>query len=136
RLFSSNLLRRNLVRVEHQALDAAAVLDVRFEDLVDVGFGPTGVPDAFRIDDDGRPELAAVEAAGVVDADIADAELLRLLLHIGPQLFRALLAAATPRMAGRARVGAAENVLVVKQRRILNAPLTAVSHASALLAVR
>jgi hypothetical protein len=47
------------------------LLQVRIDDLVDVGVVDVGVPDALRIDDRDRPAGAAVEAARLVDPDPA-----------------------------------------------------------------
>src|SRR4051794_2778633 len=45
--------------LEHQALDALAFEQMPLQDLFGVFDGVVGVPDAFRIDHHGRPELAA-----------------------------------------------------------------------------
>jgi hypothetical protein len=63
---------------------------VRVDDLVDVLPIDLRVRDCVRIDDDARTLVAAVQAAGLVDADLAltaEAKLfdasLRVLLHLG-----------------------------------------------------
>src|SRR5262249_60789913 len=69
----------------------------------------------FRIDQHAGPELAAIEAAGIVDAHLLQPELARPGLHIVAQRLAALVRAAAARMAGGTAVGAAEDVgLVVK----------------------
>src|SRR5260370_726436 len=83
----------------------APAVQVRREDLVDVGHGAVVVPDALRKDHHGRHKLAAGEAAGGIDARVGEAELLRARLHVIAQLLAALLAAATLGMPGRPRVG-------------------------------
>ena len=54
-----------------QALDHPAVAQVRLDDLVDVALVDEGVPDRFRIDHGDRAAGAAIQAAGLVDADLA-----------------------------------------------------------------
>src|SRR5436190_197538 len=56
-----------------QALDALAAHHVALQDLVHIGAVAGCVPGALGVDDDARPELAAVEAAGDVDAHIPEA---------------------------------------------------------------
>src|SRR5437762_7364572 len=72
-----------------QALDDAAVLQVFLDDLVDVSAVDIRVPDRVRINDDARTLLAAVEAAGLVDAELArpgEAEFLHAALSVIAQL--------------------------------------------------
>src|ERR1019366_3171164 len=67
------------VRRQEQALDDLAALEVRIDDLVDVGRIDVRVPDAFGIDDGHRAAGAAIEATRLVDAHPArPAELLGL----------------------------------------------------------
>src|SRR5690242_21272887 len=91
---------------------------MRLEDLVEIGGGAVAVPHALGIDHHGGAELAAIEAAGGVDAHIVEAELLRPCLHVVAQLLAALLAARAARMARRPRVGATEDMAAIEQRRI------------------
>ncbi len=96
------------------ALDHAAVLEVLLDDLVDVGAIDVGVPDRVRIDHDAGAFLATVQAAGLVDADLAFAgepELLHPALGVVADLGCALVVAADP--AAVALVAAEENVLCV-----------------------
>src|SRR5262249_1978465 len=58
-------------------------------------------------------ELAAVEAAGVVDAHLLQAERAGAVLHVVAQRLAALVGAAAARMAVGPFVGAAENLGVV-----------------------
>src|SRR5262245_54518941 len=51
-----------------QALDGAAVQQMRLHNLIDVGQRDEAVPDRLGIDDDGYAVLALVEATGGVDA--------------------------------------------------------------------
>src|SRR5690606_36552003 len=70
---------------EPQAFDRFAADQVGFDDLVDVLAVEDPVPDAFRIDHGHRAEFAAVEAARLVDAQLAgpeQAEFLAALLGI------------------------------------------------------
>src|SRR5216684_2023392 len=83
---------------------------MRLQHLVDVFLGRAGIPDAFGIDEDAGPQLAAVEAAGAVDAHVLEAEVLGAAFHVVAQRLAALLRAAAARMAGRAPVGAAEDM--------------------------
>ncbi len=48
-----------------------AVDQVRLDDLINVRFVDVGVPGTFRINDAHRPFFAAVQTAGLVDADLA-----------------------------------------------------------------
>src|SRR5690349_12663058 len=59
---------------------------MNFEDLVDIGLRLEAVPDALRIDHHIGAELAAVETARGVEADVLDAELAGLLAGIAAQL--------------------------------------------------
>ena len=61
---------------------------MRVDDLVDVVEVDVGVPDRFRINDDAPALVAAIQAAGLVDAHFAGAAqaerldaFLRVLLH-------------------------------------------------------
>lgn len=47
---------------QHQALDGFAADDVRFDDLIDIGFGDAPVPDRVGIDDQVRAMFALIEA--------------------------------------------------------------------------
>src|SRR3954471_2597835 len=79
-----------------QPLDDAPVLHVLLDDLVDVGLVHVGVPDRVGIDHDAGAFLAAVEAAGLVDAHLALArkpELLHALLGIVAHVRGALVVA-------------------------------------------
>src|SRR3954470_20114267 len=80
-----------------EPLDDTAVLQVFFDDLVDVRLVDIGVPDRVGIDDDAGTFLAAVEAARLIDADLAfarEAELLDALLRVVADLGGALVVAA------------------------------------------
>ena len=94
-----------------------------FEDFVDIGGIFVPVPNALGIDHHVGPELAAVEAAGGVAADVLDAELPRLLARIAAQfLDPAGLCrpggARAARMALGPGVGADEEMVLVKQGRV------------------
>src|SRR5687767_15106494 len=89
------------------------------EDLVHVLGRAHAVPHALGIDDHAGPELAAVEAARGVDADILQAQLLGARLHVVAQALGALALAAAARMALRPLVGAAEHMRPVEERRVL-----------------
>src|SRR3546814_15576175 len=78
-----------------------------FRSLLD---GAIVIPDARRIDDHRRAQLAAVETAGLVDADALQAEFLDARLQIIAQADAALVLAAAALMAGRPLVHAAENM--------------------------
>src|SRR6185369_1006796 len=59
------------VRRQQEPLDDATVLEVRVDDLVDVGLVDVGVPGALGVDDRHRPAGAAIQASGLVDANLA-----------------------------------------------------------------
>src|SRR3546814_1904039 len=73
---------------------------------------------SLRIDDHRRAQLAAVETAGLVDADSLQAEFLDARLQIIAQADAALVLAAAALMAGRPLVHAAENMAAEKGGRI------------------
>src|SRR5437764_14440875 len=80
-----------------QALDDAAVLQVLLDDLVDISTVDVRIPDRLRINDDARAFLAAIEATGLVDADLArpgEAELFHAALGVVAQFACALVVAA------------------------------------------
>src|SRR5688572_23685928 len=54
-----------------EALDDAAVLQMLFDDLVDVGLIDVRVPDRIGVDHDAGTFLAAIEAARLIYADLA-----------------------------------------------------------------
>src|SRR4051794_7462377 len=81
--------------------------------LVDVFLGRAAIPDAFGIDHQVRPQLAAVETGGAVYAHVLQPQRLGAGLHVVAQRLAVLLRAAAARMAGRAAVGAAEDVSFV-----------------------
>src|SRR5689334_3083017 len=56
---------------QHEALDDAAVLEVRVDDLVDVVAVDVGVPDRLGIDDRHGAAGTAVQAPGFVDAHLS-----------------------------------------------------------------
>src|SRR5262245_51034586 len=107
---SAAVARRAVFGTQHQPRHAPAMLHMVNQHFIDVGRRLAAVPDAFGIDHHGRPELAAIETAGGIDADIVKAEFLGARLHVVAQLLRPLLLAAAPRMAGRALVRAAEDM--------------------------
>src|SRR3546814_8638273 len=80
--------------------------------------GAIVIPDALRIDGHRRAQLAAVETAGLVDADSLQAEFLDARLQIIAQADAALVLAAAALMAGRPLVHAAENMAAEKGGRI------------------
>src|ERR1700741_2681819 len=111
---ASRAIRWQLVGgLQQQPLDAAALDQVCLQHLVDVFLGRAAVPDAFRINHQVRSQLAAVEAAGVVDAHVLQPEVLAAGLHVVAQRLAVLLRAAAARMAGRAAVGAEEDMSLV-----------------------
>src|SRR5574340_1670286 len=62
---------RPAASLQLQALDDTPLFEMDLEDLVEVGLVHVGIPDAFRIHDQQRTFVAAVEAAGAVDAALA-----------------------------------------------------------------
>src|SRR4026209_2385804 len=68
-----------------QPLYHAAVPQVLFHDLVDVGAVHVAVPDSLRVDDDARPFLAAIQAPRLVHPHLArpgESQLLDALLGV------------------------------------------------------
>ncbi|SIT37078.1 hypothetical protein BN2475_100111 [Paraburkholderia ribeironis] len=103
--------------IDFQTLDDLAVGEMGVDDLVDVGFVDVRVPDAFRIHDERRAELAAIEATGLVDAHLAGAgeakclhAFFRVLLH----LLRIAVCAARAIGAGLALIDAEKHVVLVE----------------------
>src|SRR5512141_2620563 len=64
---------------DFQAFDHLAADQVGLDDFIDVAVVDEGVPGSLRIDHQHRAFLAAVEAAGLVDADLALAVQVQLL---------------------------------------------------------
>jgi hypothetical protein len=96
-----------------QPLDRMSANNVRFDDLVDVGFGNVPLPDCVRIDDDRRPVLALVQAAGLIRPHFAlQAALRELLLECLLQFGVGGWIAASPRIARRTLVPADEDMLL------------------------
>ena len=118
------MLGRQLVGLQHQSLDAPTILEVGFQDLVDVRLRFKAVPDALGIDHHVRPELAAIETAGGVEANLLNAELARLLARIAAQFLKAAGGfcarhAAATRMTLGSHIVAHENMAVIKELRIV-----------------
>ncbi len=70
--------------VEHLGGDAVALDDVFSEDFVHGFAAVQSVPYAFRVDHRAGALFAAVQAAGLVDADVRDFQLLGAGLHVVP----------------------------------------------------
>src|SRR5579863_6884446 len=95
-----------------ETFDRAAAQDVRFDDLVYVGFGDVAVPDGVGVNDDVGPVLALIEASRLVGADPAlQTALGQLLLEEFLQAGFGGGIAAAARMACGALVSADEDVL-------------------------
>ena len=118
------------MRRRAQALDRPAELQVRLDDLVDVGLIDIAVPDAFRVHHRHRARSAAVQAAGLVDAHLAGAGQalgLDALLAVVERRLRAVVGAAG--FAIGALVQSKENVtLVVMRGRGAHAPILGADH--------
>ncbi|WP_166645081.1 pentapeptide repeat-containing protein [Dongia mobilis] len=112
-VFRQAVFRQAVFRQQHQARDALAPDQVALDDLFRILDRVIGVPDALRIDDEGGTEFAAVEAARLVDAQIAEAEFLGARLHVVPELLRAAALAAAAGVACRSLVDAAEDMGLV-----------------------
>jgi hypothetical protein len=54
-----------------QTINHFAMLQMRFDDFIDIVLIDKGVPNAFRVDHDAGAFFAAIQAAGVVDAHFA-----------------------------------------------------------------
>src|SRR3990172_5906435 len=101
---------------DFQAFNDAAVLEMLFDDLVEIPFILEGVPNTFWINHDDRAVVAAIHASGGVDADVVLAagniKLLDLVLDIVARLLRAVIAATI--LAIIALISAEKNMFVVK----------------------
>src|SRR3989338_1024651 len=90
--------------------------EMLLDDLVEILFIHVAVPDALWIHHDNRPLVAAVHAAGGVDADVVpqtgNAEFGNLVFHVLARLRRAALGTAVAAI--RAFIGAEKNMLIVK----------------------
>ncbi len=96
-----------------QPLDWLPANDVRFDDLVYVGFGNVPVPDGFWIDNDCWTVLALIQTAGLIRPHFAlQAALRELLLECLLQLGLGGWIAASPRIARRTLVPADEDMLL------------------------
>src|SRR5688572_25488609 len=98
-----------------QSFYDAPVLQVLLDDLVDIGLIHVCVPDAIGINHDARPVFTAVEATGLVDADLPfarEAERLDARLRVIARL-RGALRVARGTIAAVALVAAEEHVLCV-----------------------
>src|SRR5205807_7352591 len=118
-----SVLRRQLVGLQHQALDPSPILDVGLEDLVDVLCRLVAVPHALGIDYHVVAVFAAIEAAGSIQTDALDAELSRLLARIAAYFLDTAHGCgaghtATPRMAFRPHIGAHKDMALVEQPRV------------------
>src|ERR1051326_2835919 len=118
------MLWRQLVRRQHQPVDPATLLEVGFDDLVDIRLVLVTVPDALGVDHHVGAVLAAVEATGGIEANVLHAELPRFLTRIAAQLVKTAGGlgarhAAAARMALGPHVVAHEDVTLVEQLRIV-----------------
>ncbi len=68
-----------------QALRSFAILEIRGNEFIHIGYGRQPHPDALRISDDARPLLAAVETASGVYSDAWQIELLDTCFHVVSQ---------------------------------------------------
>ncbi|CAG9238348.1 hypothetical protein BCAR13_840140 [Paraburkholderia caribensis] len=108
-------LKRYGSAVDQQALDNLAVGEMRIDDLVDIALVDVRVPDAFRIHDDRRPFLAAVETPRLVDAHLAGtgkAELFHAFLRVFLHFLRAAVRAARTRCARFALIQTEKDVIL------------------------
>src|SRR4030067_2705798 len=100
---------------DFQAFNDPPVLQILFDDLIEIPFILEGVPDAFGINHDDRAFVAAIHASGGVDADVVLAvgniKLLDLVLDVVARLLRAVIAATI--LAVLALIGAEEHMFVV-----------------------
>src|SRR3546814_14302864 len=99
-LFPYTTLFRSL-GIQHQTSYPAALHKVSLQNLLGLLDGAIVIPDALRIDDHRRAQLAAVETAGLVDADSLQAEFLDARLQIIAQADAALVLAAADRKSTR-----------------------------------
>src|SRR5688572_15618639 len=112
------------VRGCQQAFDHLPILEVRFDDLVDVVLVDIGVPDRFGVDHDHGPRGAAVEAAGLVDADLArTGQALRLHLCLAPVKRLLGMVLGTTGLTVLALVQAKEDVALVIGIRVAHAAI-------------
>src|SRR5690606_21655516 len=95
-----------------ETFDGLAVLEMGFNDFVDIFLVDEGVPDSLRIHHHDRALVAAVKAAGTIDAHLAFAvqlERLDLVLGVSADLLDAVIG--TTGFAVLALVGAEKNVV-------------------------
>src|SRR3546814_6413109 len=90
---ASGARRRLVLGIQHQTSYPAALHKVSLQNLLGLLDGAIVIPDALRIDDHRRAQLAAVETAGLVDADSLQAEFLDARLQIIAQADAALVLA-------------------------------------------
>ena len=90
-----------------------AIDEVGLQNLVDVFFGLVGVPNAFGVNNQYRPEFAAIEAARLVDAHAVNLHFADTGLHVVAQLDTATLLAAASAVARRTLVDATKNVCII-----------------------
>src|SRR3989338_8196081 len=101
---------------DFQAFNDAPVLQMLFDDLIEIPFILEGVPDAFRINHDDRAFVAAIHASGGVDADVVlaagNTKFLDLVLDVVARHLRAVIAATI--FAVLALISAEKNMFVIK----------------------
>jgi hypothetical protein len=96
--------------VQHLLRHPAAVLDVALQDGVGGFEGVQAVPDAFRVQDGAGAAFAAVEAAGLVDADAFNFEFLHARFEVVADFFGAFAGAVAALVALWPAVAADEDV--------------------------
>lgn len=87
------------------------------DDFVHVAFVAIAIPNALGIDDKTRTEFAAIQATGLINAQLAGPGQLQFfdaLLGVIAQARRAFVVATTARMPGLTLVAAEKNVVRIK----------------------
>ena len=96
---------------QHQAPHGLSTDDVRFDDVVNVGFGDVSVPHGIGIDHDIRAVLALIETARLIGPHFAfEAAFCQFLFEQFLQHRLAAGIATSPRISGRALIAAYEDM--------------------------
>src|SRR6266700_5174987 len=124
---------RSTPRQDHdQTVHPLALLEMGFDDFVDIFRGVRPVPDAFRIDHHQGTGVAETKAPRGGEADIAEPLRLDRLAHPVPQRLGAGRAATAARMTGRTLRVTGKDVMLVEFRQFELGVLGGLAHVAAL----
>src|SRR6266702_154979 len=120
-------------RQDHdQTVHPLALLEMGFDDFVDIFRGVRPVPDAFRIDHHQGTGVAETKAPRGGEADIAEPLRLDRLAHPVPQRLGAGRAATAARMTGRTLHVTGKDMMLVELRQFELGVLGGLAHVAAL----